>query len=91
MESIYCKNCGSNVLIKEPNGVYFCQYCGSRFMMTNNAHRGSAFNTHSEIGLSDDVRRLLDMCRTDPINARKYANLILDIDPGNKEALFYLR
>ena len=42
------------------------------------------------ISLQSDIELLLDKCRRDPRNARKYANLILDIDPGNKDALQYL-
>ena len=40
--------------------------------------------------MDDDVERLLQKCRTDRRNARKYANLVLDIDPTNQEALKYL-
>lgn len=86
MEALFCKNCGSNALVKEPGSIYFCQYCGSRFVLPNNYVR-----TESEIVISEDVKRLLNMCVIDPANARKYANLILDIDPGNQQALYYLR
>ena len=64
-------------------------------------HRGLSGSSHhamlshgdvqSSIALDDDVARLLEKCRTDPRNARKYANLVLDIDPHNREALKYLR
>ena len=43
------------------------------------------------IGLDDDVAELLRKCRENPARARKYANLILDIDPDNPEALKYLK
>ena len=39
----------------------------------------------------DDVAELLRKCRENPARARKYANLILDIDPDNPEALKYLK
>ena len=42
------------------------------------------------VSISEDIKRLLAKCRTDRKNARKYANLILDIDPNNKDALQYL-
>ena len=44
-----------------------------------------------EHGLDDDVAKLLRKCRENPARARKYANLILDIDPDNPEALKYLK
>jgi len=45
----------------------------------------------STVALDDDVSILLQKCRADPANARRYAGLILDIDPGNAEAREYLR
>jgi DNA-directed RNA polymerase subunit RPC12/RpoP len=48
-------------------------------------------DVQSSIALDNDVTRLLEKCRTEPWNARKYANLVLDIDPHNREALKYLR
>jgi len=44
----------------------------------------------STIAINDDISMLLSKCRDDPDNARRYASLILDIDPGNSEALRYL-
>ena len=44
----------------------------------------------SNIDLNSDVERLLDKCRTDPGNRRRYASLILDIDPTNAEAIQFL-
>ncbi len=45
----------------------------------------------SYIALDDDVQMLLIKCHNDPTQANKYANLILDIDPNNKEAIKYLK
>ena len=42
----------------------------------------------SQISVNSDVERLLEKCRTELWKARIYANLILDIDPGNQELLF---
>jgi hypothetical protein len=42
------------------------------------------------IEIDSDIQMLLMKCREDPVNARKYANLILDIDPGNLEAKRFL-
>ncbi|MBQ6691696.1 MAG: hypothetical protein IJN00_00015 [Clostridia bacterium] len=82
METIVCKNCGASKLIREQD-YYYCEYCDSKLYFSKPA-------TASEITLSSDIERLLQKCRTDRKNARKYANLILDIDPDNAEALMYL-
>ena len=42
------------------------------------------------VSLEDDVQQLLQKCKMNPANARRYANLILEIDPNNKEAMKYL-
>ena len=100
MESISCKNCNATGL-RLVNGYWVCDYCGSRFLPTkeerNASARGTAFTFgsqrsggSSQIGVSSDVERLLEKCRTDRKNAQKYANLILDMDPDNEEALKYL-
>ena len=101
MESVSCKNCNATGM-RLVNGYWVCEYCGSRFLPTkeerNASARGTAFvfgaqrsGGSSQVSVSDDVERLLEKCRTDRKNARKYANLILDIDPDNEEALKYLR
>jgi len=100
MEALTCKNCGANALVRK-NGFLVCPYCESRFAITeaerrSNLYGGSHHATlshsgvNSSIDLNDDVARLLEKCRANPRNARKYANLILDIDPDNEEALKYL-
>jgi hypothetical protein len=84
------------------NDYMVCPYCDSRFAITKeDRSRGLFGSSHhatlshsgvdSSIALDDDVVRLLEKCRTEPWNARKYANLVLDIDPHNREALKYLR
>ena len=67
-------------------GVRTCLYCGTQFQIP----KEELPKKKSEIALNSDVERLLDKCRKDPKNARKYANLILDIDPTNRDALKYL-
>ena len=99
MKSLSCKNCGAPGLRLE-SGYWQCDYCGSKFLIEkeeqkafSRASSSSSDSKHpgtsSGIALSDDVERLLLKCKTDRKNARKYANLILDIDPDNKEALKY--
>lgn len=101
MEALVCRNCGANALLRK-NNYLVCPYCDSRFAITkeersNGLFGGSHHATLSHIGvdssvaLDDDVARLLEKCKTDPKKARKYANLVLDIDPDNEEALNYLR
>lgn len=101
MEALICKNCGANALVRK-NNYMVCPYCDSRFAMTDEERRSGLFGgshhavlshggVDSSIALDDDVARLLEKCKADPRNARKYANLILDIDPDNEEARKYLR
>ena len=45
----------------------------------------------TSVGVLDDVQRLLQKCEDDPSNRRRYASLILDIDPTNPKAQGYLR
>lgn len=81
MKALICDNCGASDFEKR-NGLWYCKYCGTSF--ENDTKK------ESDISLNDDVKRLLEKCKAEPFNARKYANLILDIDPSNTEALKYL-
>ena len=78
MKLMQCKQCGGTDFHRE-NGNAICDYCGAKYAIEE-----------SMIGLTSDIQNLLEKCRQDPKNARKYANLILDIDPDNQEALEYL-
>lgn len=42
------------------------------------------------IGLASDIDTLLKKCQEDQVNRRRYANLVLDIDPTNQQAKNYL-
>ncbi len=84
MKRLLCEACGANNLSSE-NGYIICNYCGSRYLM-----KEESIKTTSEISIGDDVAKLLAKCKSDSKNARKYANLILDIDPLNNEAKKYL-
>ncbi len=85
MKSVTCKNCGANGL-QEKNGFLICEYCLSKFAIEATDMPRQTMGR----SLNSDIERLLEKCRKDPRNARKYANLILDIDPTNKEARRYL-
>lgn len=100
MEALICKNCGANALTRK-NDYMVCPYCDSRFAITREERSSGLFggshhtklshsDVNSSIALDDDVARLLQKCQFEPRNARKYANLILDIDPDNEEALKYI-
>ncbi len=85
MKSLSCEKCGAsswNTL----NGYRICQYCGTKYQLTLD----DIVIKKSHIAVNSDIERLLSLCKTEPYNAKKYANLILDIDPSNKEALKYL-
>lgn len=85
MREVMCPRCGANEWKKE-NGYRVCAYCGTVFQLTNS----DIPLKESSIELNSDVERLLQKCKAEPKNASRYANLILDIDPDNAEALKYL-
>ncbi len=85
MKLLVCERCGGDEFT-EQEGYRICRYCKSRFQITNE----DITKVSTTISLNEDVVRLLEKCRTDPKNARRYAGLVLDIDPTNQEALkFY--
>jgi hypothetical protein len=85
MKLINCEKCGGNDFF-EQNGYRICRYCRSKYAL----HADDIFPQGSRISLGEDIKMLLQKCQADPANARRYANLILDIDPGNDEAIKYL-
>ena len=102
---LYCPYCDSRFIITKKE--HQREYLNNNYPMTTSGgektagekenYRSIYHNTFSRSGtasgiaLDDDLVRLLAKCKADPKNARKYANLILDIDPDNEEALNYLR
>lgn len=86
MKEIRCRSCGSTELIKIGE-ILKCRYCGTE-------HKSSLTERslkRTSISLNSDVEALLQKCKHDPKHAKRYANLILDIDPTNQEALKYLK
>lgn len=81
MKPIVCENCGGDEFV-ERDGYRLCLYCKSRFRLS----KEDMISKGADIDLNEDVHKLLQKCRTDPIRAHKYATLILEIDPRNKEA-----
>lgn len=88
MKARVCTACGSNELTYE-RGSFRCPYCGTVYVSESGSSRVSD-KGRATISLSDDIEALLQKCRANPSKASRYANLILDIDPDNKEALRYL-
>ena len=85
MVGIKCKSCGAEDFTKS-GGQVICNYCGSTYILEDNERTGK----ETTISLSSDIDILLDKMRMDPDNAKRYANLILDIDHSNKEIYKYL-
>lgn len=85
MRLISCQRCGSGDLVAS-EGVLVCPFCRARYSPDTVA----APLVESTIGVAADVQALLEKCRNEPWNRRRYASLALDIDPKNAEALRYL-
>lgn len=81
MKALICEHCGGDEFI-EKDGYRICRYCKSRFIPSKDDKPAKA----ATISLNSDVERLLNKCKTDPSRAKKYAALILEMDPANKEA-----
>lgn len=86
MSQDVCSNCGANDFVQK-EGYKICKYCNSKFELASTGER----HGESIISLQSDIDVLLQKCKNEPWNSRKYAGLILDIDPTNREALEYLR
>lgn len=78
MKLIKCKTCGSRELVEDGDFVV-CSFCQSRYIPQ--AEDIPTSETH--IDLANDIQILLDKCRSDPSNRKRYVNLILDMDPNN--------
>jgi hypothetical protein len=86
MKLVQCAKCGSNELVEE-NGFVICTYCRLKFI----PDASDLPKSGAVISIYDDIRDLLEKCKIDPLNRKVYANLILDLDPNNIEAMKYLR
>ena len=86
MKTFECRNCGSSEFF-EAGGYLNCAYCKSKFV----PEEGDLPRRRSVIAVDSDVESLLDKCRNDPANRRRYASLVLDLDPTNKEALRFIQ
>jgi uncharacterized Zn finger protein (UPF0148 family) len=76
-----CEKCGGSEFV-DKDGYRICQYCNTKYLITTE----DVTRKRSSIALDNDIKMLLQKCHDDPANARRYASLILDMDPGNVEA-----
>jgi hypothetical protein len=81
-----CERCGGNEFV-DRDGYRICQYCNTKYLVTAE----DVIQKGSSIALDNDIKMLLQKCQDDPANAHKYASLVLDIDPGNVDAVKYLK
>jgi hypothetical protein len=81
-----CEKCGGGEFITR-DGYRICQYCNSMYLITPEDIKLK----RSSITLDNDIKMLLQKCQDDPANARRYASLVLDIDPGNVDAVKYFK
>jgi hypothetical protein len=86
MKLIGCQRCGSNELT-EIDDFVVCDFCQSKYV----PQQDDLPPRETIISLNADVERLLEMCRLEPQNRRRYASLALDIDPTNVQARQYLQ
>lgn len=85
MKLVQCTRCASKELY-EDGGYVVCAYCQSRFVPQSD----DVLQKETVIGLNSDILVLLQKCQDDPVNSRRYAGLILDMDPTNQAARKYL-
>ena len=88
-EYLVCNYCETKFILDDA----FHSYSQSAVVSGGKMHKPNEMlksNSQSTISLGDDVKRVLEKCKSDPRRAKKYANLVLDIDPTNQEALKYL-
>ena len=81
-----CERCGGGEFVDQ-SGYKVCLYCNTKYLITHE----EVTRKESNISLDNDIMMLLQKCVDDPANARRYASLVLDMDPDNVEALKYLR
>lgn len=86
MKLINCARCGSNDLAAD-SGYVVCGFCRSRWAL----QAEELPRVETVIDMNSDIQALLHKCVMDPSNRRRYAGLILDIDPTNQQAHQYLR
>ena len=86
MKMEICERCGGGEFTQR-DGYRICQYCKTKYLtMPEDVLRKA-----TSIVLQDDITMLLQKCQDDPVNANRYASLVLDMDPGNVIAVKYIK
>ncbi len=80
-----CENCGSKEYTVQKKKV-ICAYCHTCYK----AQKGDPFTFGAKIDLMDDINILVSKCIKEPHNAKRYANIILEMDPYNQFARRYV-
>ncbi len=80
-----CENCGAKEYTLEKNNL-ICSYCHTRYKI----QKGDPFSFGAKIDLVDDINMLVSKCIKEPHNAKRYANIILEMDPYNQFARRYI-
>ena len=90
MINIECLKCKS-VEFSQADGFYVCTYCRSKYrpeqLRGSSSAKGAGGAKTSAIEIDEDILRLLEKIKKEPWDAKRFANMILDIDPTNEEAL----
>lgn len=91
MKSLMCELCGSNDIIKT-EGLYVCQHCGTKYTVEE-ARKMMVEGTVS-IDRSSELDNLFELARRarkekNTVNAQKYYEEILTINPSSWEAAFF--
>jgi rubredoxin len=87
--NIVCQRCGGTEFY-DLNGRRYCKYCRSEIEGGSRSIFEPRHSGSSTVELNEDIKRLLAKCRKDPVHAKRYASLVLDMDPFNAEARRYL-
>ena len=88
MKNIECKKCKS-VDFEKINNSLRCIYCRTIYIDDTDIEKKFLKNNapNSTIEIDEDILLLLDKIQREPWNRNRYANMILDIDSTNEEAL----
>lgn len=90
MQAMVCELCGSNDIVKQ-DGMYVCQHCGTKYSV----EEAKKLIGVVQIDKTDETEKLLVLARrardeNNEENAAKYYDKVLQNDPTNWEASFYL-
>lgn len=90
MQLIVCELCGSNDVIKQ-NSVFVCQHCGTKYSVEEARKLIGAVS----IDRTRETENLLILARrakdeNNDENAARYYDMVLQNDPNNWEACFYM-